>query len=87
LPNYNKLRDMVSHRVTFEYDTGARIVGYLAACKPPTGPVQVALLSQADILDHHGRLIEHHDELAFVPNLLTTYRLTEGPSAAPIEER
>jgi hypothetical protein len=87
LPDYQKLRDLVSHRVTFEYDTGARVVGYLAACKPPTGPVQVAVLSQADILDSHGRVIEHHDEFSFVPNLLTAYRLTEGPSAIPIEER
>jgi len=81
MPDYRKLRDLVSHRVTFEYDTGARVVGYIAACKPPTGPVQVAVLSQADILDTHGRLLEHHDELSVVPNLLTAYRLTEGPSA------
>jgi hypothetical protein len=27
MPNYNKLRELVSHRVTFDYDTGARIVG------------------------------------------------------------
>ncbi len=80
MPNYAKLRELVSHRVTFEYDTGARVVGYIAACKPASGPVQVVVLSRADILDDKGRLIEHHDEMSMVPNLLTTYRLTEGPS-------
>jgi hypothetical protein len=82
MANYSKLRDFVSHRVTFEYDTGAKVVGYLAACKPPTGPVQVVVLSRADILDANGRVIEHHDEMSLVPNLMVTYRLTEGPSAA-----
>jgi hypothetical protein len=82
MANYSKLRDFVSHRVTFEYDTGAKVVGYLAACKPATGPVQVVVLSRADILDANGRVIEHHDEMSLVPNLMVTYRLTEGPSAA-----
>jgi len=38
MPNYGRLKELVSHRVTFEYDTGARIVGYIAACKPGTEP-------------------------------------------------
>jgi hypothetical protein len=82
MANYSKLRDFVSHRVTFEYDTGAKVVGYLAACKPPTGPVQVVVLSRADILDANGRVLEHHNEMSLVPNLMVTFRLTEGPSAA-----
>ena len=86
MADYKKLRDMVSHRVTFEYDTGAKIVGYVAACKPPAGPVQVLVLSRADILDGNGRVIEHHDEMSFVPNLLTSYRLVEGPSAGEVPE-
>ena len=81
MPDYKKLRDMVSHRVTFEYDTGARIVGYLAACKPSTGPVQLALVSRADILDAGGKVLEHHAELSVVPNLLASFKVTEGPSA------
>jgi hypothetical protein len=80
MPNYAKLRELVSHRVTFDYDTGARVVGYVASCKPPTGPVQVVMLSRADILDDKGRVLEHHDELSVVPNVMTTFRLTEGPS-------
>jgi hypothetical protein len=80
MPNYAKLHELVSHRVTFEYDTGARIVGYIAACKPGSGPVQVVVLSRADIFDDKGRLIEHHDEFSLVPNVMTTFRLTEGPA-------
>jgi hypothetical protein len=44
------------------------------------------VLSRADILDGNGRVIEHHDEMSFVPNLLTIYRLTEGPSAGVAAE-
>jgi hypothetical protein len=80
MPNYDKLRELVSHRVSFDYDTGARIVGYIAACKPASGPVQVVVMSRVDILDDKGRVIEHHDEFSFVPNVLTGFRLQEGPS-------
>ena len=80
MANYDKLRELVSHRVTFDFDTGARNVGYVAATKPATGPVLVAVLSRADILDDKGRVLEHHDEFSLVPNVMTTFRLTEGPS-------
>ena len=82
MPDYGKLRDLISHRVTFDFDTGARIVGYVAACKPQSGVVQVVILTRADILDANGRLLEHHEQLSVVPNLLVSYRLTEGPSAS-----
>ena len=58
MPNYARLHELVSHRVTFEYDTGAKIVGYIAACKPATGPVQVVVMSRVDILDDKGRVID-----------------------------
>ena len=45
MPNYAKLHDLISHRVTIEYDTGARITGYLASCQPSSGPVEFAVLS------------------------------------------
>jgi hypothetical protein len=80
MPNYGRLKELVSHRVTFEYDTGARIVGYIAACKPGTGTVQLVQMSRVDIFDDKGKLMEHHDEFSFVPNVLTTFRLTEGPA-------
>ncbi|MSP63270.1 MAG: hypothetical protein EXR72_23595 [Myxococcales bacterium] len=80
MPDYGKLRDMISHRITFDYDTGARVVGYVAACKPATGPVQVVVMSRTDILDANGRVLEHHEAFSLVPNLLVAFRLTEGPS-------
>jgi len=79
MPNYEKLRDMVSHRVSFDYDSGARIVGYLAACKPAQGPVQCVVMTRVDILDAKGQVLEHHPEFSFVPNVLVAYRVTEGP--------
>ena len=80
MPDYGKLREMVSHRVTFEFDTGARIVGYVAACKPASGPVQLVNMTKADLLDATGRVLEHHNEFSFVPNALVGVRVTEGPS-------
>jgi recombinational DNA repair protein RecT len=81
MAEYGKLRELVSHRVTFEYDTGAKVVGYIAACKPASGAVQVVVMSRVDILDGNGKVLEHHDEFSMVPNMMTAYRLTEGPSA------
>jgi hypothetical protein len=80
MPNYGKLHELVSHRVTFEFDTGARIVGYVAACKPGSGPVQLVQMSRVDIFDDKGRVLEHHDEFSFVPNVMTGFRLSEGPA-------
>lgn len=80
MPNYGKLRDMIGHRVTFDFDTGARIVGYLATVKPGTGTPQVAVLSRVDIYDASGAILEHHNEFSFVPNLMTGFRMTEGPA-------
>jgi hypothetical protein len=77
---YEKLRDLTSHRVTLDFDTGAKVVGYVATTKPATGPVLLVVLSRADILDDKGRVLEHHDELSVVPNVMTGFRLTEGPS-------
>ena len=48
--------------------------------EPATGPVQVVVMSRVDILDDKGRVLEHHDEFSFVPNVLSSFRLTEGPS-------
>jgi len=79
MPDYASLRDMVSHRVTFEFDSGAKIVGYLAACAPPEGPVEYAVLSQAQILDSKDRVVARFDELPVVPNSLIGFAITEGP--------
>jgi hypothetical protein len=79
MPDYKKLRDMVSHRVTFEFDTGVRVVGYLASCAPAVGPVQLAVLSKVQILDPGGALMARYDELPLVPNNLIAFKITEGP--------
>jgi hypothetical protein len=70
---------MVSHRVTFEYDSGAKIVGYIAACAPTEGAVEYAILSKAKIYDSKNRLLASFDELPVVPNSLMRYAVTEGP--------
>jgi hypothetical protein len=80
MPDYSKIRQLVSHRVTFDFDTGARIVGYLAACKPASGPVQIVNLTKTDLVDSTGRVLEHHAEFSFIPNALVGVRVTEGPS-------
>jgi hypothetical protein len=77
--DYRKLRDMVSHRVTFEYDSGSRIVGYVASCVPASGPVQMLVLSKVQILDAAKSVIARYDELPLVPNNLVGFRITEGP--------
>ena len=79
MPNYAKLRDMVSHRIEFEYDSGARIIGYLAQCKPGDGDVLVVNLERARMLDADGNVIEAHDVLSFVPNVMVGVRIVEGP--------
>ena len=79
MPDYKKLRDMVSHRVTFEYDTGAKVVGYVASCAPASGPVQFVVLSKVQVIDASSAVIAKYDELPMVPNNLIGFRITEGP--------
>jgi len=81
MPDYSKLRELVSHRVVLEYDTGARIVGYLAGCRPDApAPVQLVKISRAELIDADGRVMERHDTLSACPNVLTGFQLEEGPS-------
>lgn len=79
MPDYSKLHDFVSHRVRIDFDTGAYIAGYLAACQPSDGPVQFALLTKAELYDSDGKLFESHDKLTVVPNALTGISMDEGP--------
>jgi hypothetical protein len=79
MPDYKKIRDMVSHRVTLEYDTGAKIVGYLASVAPTQGPVQYAVLSKVQILDSTSNVVARFEELPVVPNNLIGLKVTEGP--------
>jgi hypothetical protein len=79
MADYSKLREMVSHRVSFEYDTGARVVGYLTGCKPATGPVQLVSLARADVYDATGRVLENAASLLLVPNVMIGVKIAEGP--------
>jgi hypothetical protein len=77
--DYKKLRDMVSHRVTFEFDTGSKVVGYIGSFAPPSGPVQMVVLSKVQVLDAGNNLLARYDELPLIPNNLIGFRVTEGP--------
>jgi hypothetical protein len=79
MSDYTTIRDMVSHRVTFEFDSGAKIVGYVAACAPTSGPVEYAILSKAQIFDSKNRVVASFEELPVVPNSLVSFAVTEGP--------
>ena len=79
MSDYASIRDMVSHRVTFEFDSGAKVTGYIAACAPTEGPVEYVVLSKAEILDSKGRSVARFEELPLVPNSLVSFGITEGP--------
>jgi hypothetical protein len=79
MPDYSKLHDLVSHRVNFEFDTGARIVGYLASCQPSSGAVQFVVVKKAELVDNAGRVVHRADELTFCPNVVVGIRSDEGP--------
>jgi recombinational DNA repair protein RecT len=77
--DYKKLRDMVSHRVTFDYDSGAKVIGTIASCMPASGPVQMVVLSKVQVLDNAKTVIAKYAELPLVPNNLIGFQTTEGP--------
>ncbi len=79
MPNYAKLHDLISHRVSIEYDTGAKVTGYLASCQPSAGAVEFIVLSDAKLVDSRGRVVRSADELTLCPNVLTSIALDEGP--------
>jgi hypothetical protein len=79
MPNYAKLHDLTSHRVMIEYDTGARVTGYVASCQPSSGAVEFVVLSDAKLIDSRGRVVREAGELTLCPNVLTSIALDEGP--------
>jgi hypothetical protein len=79
MPDYARLRSLVSHRVSIDYDTGARITGYVAGVRPSTGPVMLMTLSRAEIIAADGTVLESHDTLTVCPNSPTAFRMDEGP--------
>jgi len=85
MPNYSKLHDLISHRVTIEYDTGARVTGYLASCQPSSGPVEFVVLQEAKLIDSRGRILRETGELTTCPDVLTSIALDEGPRGRDIK--
>ena len=85
MPNYSKLHDWISHRITIEYDTGASVTGYLASCQPKDGPVEFVVLSDARCVDSRGNLVYETGELTMCPNVLTSIALAEGPSGRDLK--
>lgn len=79
MPDYSKLHDMISHRVSFEYDTGARVTGYLESCQPSSGPVEFVVLSDAKLFDSGGRMVKETGQITLCPNVLTGLATDEGP--------
>ena len=73
------MHDLISHRVTIEYDTGARVTGYLASCQPSQGAVEFIVLSDAKLIDSSGRVVRESGELTMCANVLTSIGLDEGP--------
>lgn len=82
MTSFDSLRDLVSHRVTYTYEDGTTLTGYVAACRPAMGPVRVMALTRVEIADATGQILEKHRELVVVPSVLVGYARTEGPSAS-----
>lgn len=66
--DYIELRSFQGERLEFIYDTGAKIVGKLKKCLPEEGAVQLALMSDVEIIASDGKILEHHPIFSFVPN-------------------
>jgi small nuclear ribonucleoprotein (snRNP)-like protein len=79
MPNYSKLHDLISHRVLIEYDTGAKVTGYLASCQPSQGSVEFVVLQDVKLIDSRGRVVREMGEATICPNVLTQIALDEGP--------
>lgn len=79
MPDYAKLHDLISHRVTIEYDTGAKVTGYLESCQPSSGPVEFIVLSEAKLISSKGVMVRETGQLTLCPNVLTGIALDEGP--------
>ncbi len=79
MPDYSKLEQLMSHRVRIDFDSGARIVGYVAACVPAGGPVQFVNLQKVDLVLADGTVAEQHDALTVPANVMVSFRKDEGP--------
>jgi hypothetical protein len=79
MPDYSKLRDMESHRVRVDFDTGASITGYVSAIRPADGQVQFVTLSRAEVRYADGTVAEEVDEMLIPANVMVSFARDEGP--------
>jgi hypothetical protein len=79
MPDYSKIHDMISHRITLEYDSGAKVVGMLASCQPSSGAVEFIVLHDAKLIGSNGSLVRALAEVTLSPNVTTGIALAEGP--------
>jgi hypothetical protein len=79
MANHRSLREALSHRVTFTYDTGTRVVGTVMACAPKVGPVEYVVLAKVEVWGADGQVLARFAELPLVPNDLVGTAVTEGP--------
>ncbi len=77
------LRDLVSHRVTFDYENGCHVTGYVSTVRPAEGEPLIMALTRVEITNDAGQVIESHREMVIVPSVMVNYKMTEGPSAKP----
>ena len=85
MPDYSKIHDLVSHRVSLEYDTGARVVGMLASCQPSSGPVEFVVLHDAKLFCSSGKMIRELADVTLCPNVVTGIALDEGPRGRDVK--
>jgi hypothetical protein len=78
MADHQSLREMLSHRVTFAYDTGTQVVGTVTACAPAAGPVDYVVLARAEVKGAAGQVLARFAELPLVPNGLVGIAVTEG---------
>lgn len=79
MANHQSLRQTLSHRVTFTYDTGTRVVGTVTACAPKEGSVDYVVLAKVEVWGAAGQVLARFAELPLVPNNLAGVTVTEGP--------
>jgi hypothetical protein len=77
------LRDLVSHRVTFDFENGCHVTGYVSTVRPTEGEPLIMALTRVEITNDAGEVLERHREFVLVPSVMVNYRTTEGPSAKP----
>jgi hypothetical protein len=78
MANQQSLREMLSHRVTFTYDTGVEVVGTVIACAPVTGPVEYLVLAKVEVKGGTGQVLARFAELPLLPGNLVGISVTEG---------